>query len=695
MAFSNLFSKLASFDEDVRSPDRSGCTFRNKSENRGGARWMKRKTQDEQHGSYRKKSCSQFQKTSASHAFGDSYSPAKRHQKQSTGNYCSAGRANGVRTNQRSKPDHINKQSCNGQHYKSKKNNGKMTQKTNKNKQRYRDRIITQAKPRFMTQEFKDQNALLVDGRLLCRHFLFGRCIKEDTCQLLHVQGCNDMIKEACKFYIQGFCQKGDACIYMHKSFPCKFFHRKGKCSQEGNCRFSHDALNDVTEKLLDEALKQEKEYHEVRKKEKEEETEANQDPDALTEPLRPTFYNSTDTVKETDPLQLELSVPDLAEPRISPTDDPNHQEPVCYSVEAMLGPQLSRTFSSFSKTPGSQESSDKTENSSHQTKQLAEILQNSKKKHSTDEPSASKITPKSRRTSNQVGLVEAQRPFIRRSADPLTGCAAPSAGSESLLKPERSADVRGSSSAFLGLFATPLSASDPRSRSQTSRSAHTASGLESISSGLRTEARQTPLRQTSLTPLSLKTDDAAAKQTAAPGSCRSEPQPPDVSAPRETSNSVLKTLFLHLKPFQEDRDHQLCRQSFIHPAATVALLGHTEPSSIYSADGLLSSATSGESETRGAEERQLKERKQWNGRKQNDLSTEKTSLLRTDLRSRTRRSEGPGRSTVSVPFEAATRHRGPGAKPTSEEGAAVSRNAAVTPLKDLFKTLGAFSPPM
>lgn len=33
-------------------------------------------------------------------------------------------------------------------------------------------------KPRFMSQEFKDQNALLVDGRLLCRHFLYGRCIK-------------------------------------------------------------------------------------------------------------------------------------------------------------------------------------------------------------------------------------------------------------------------------------------------------------------------------------------------------------------------------------------------------------------------------------------------------------------------------------------------------------------------------------
>ncbi|TNN29404.1 hypothetical protein EYF80_060447 [Liparis tanakae] len=31
---------------------------------------------------------------------------------------------------------------------------------------------------RSMTQEFMDQNGVLVDGRLICRHFLMGRCIK-------------------------------------------------------------------------------------------------------------------------------------------------------------------------------------------------------------------------------------------------------------------------------------------------------------------------------------------------------------------------------------------------------------------------------------------------------------------------------------------------------------------------------------
>lgn len=108
-----------------------------------------------------------------------------------------------------------------------------------------------------MTQEFKDQNALEVDGQLLCRHFLGGKCIKVcpmspilyffvqatsfllfcllyffltlhfspsfpqgDNCQLKHVQGYNNLIKLCCKFYIQGFCLKGDSCPYMHDILP-------------------------------------------------------------------------------------------------------------------------------------------------------------------------------------------------------------------------------------------------------------------------------------------------------------------------------------------------------------------------------------------------------------------------------------------------------------------------------------------
>lgn len=229
-----------------------------------------------------------------------------------------------------------------------------------------------QEKTKFMTQEFKDQNGLLVDGRLVCRHFLLGRCMKEGECQLEHAQGYNDIIKEVCKFYIQGFCLKGESCPFMHKSFPCKFFHWKRKCLQEQNCRFSHEPLNDVTEKLLEEAMKQERALYELANKNKEElseqqtnvvenkPAEENKNLDFLTQPLRPSFYNSTDAERERpgDPDVTKLCVLGADQPDSSSANTADQQEPVCYSVEAVLGPQLSRTFSSFTKTPVSQDSS-------------------------------------------------------------------------------------------------------------------------------------------------------------------------------------------------------------------------------------------------------------------------------------------------------------------------------------------------
>lgn len=251
---------------------------------------------------------------------------------------------------------------------------------------------------RFMTQEFKDQNVLLLDGRLLCRHFLWGRCIKGDDCQLEHVQGYNDLVKEVCKFYVQGLCTKGESCPYMHKSFPCKFFHRKGKCSQGADCRFSHEPLNDITNELLDKALKRENDLYELAKKAEQKSSgqptntdeseilDANTTPDILIQPIRPNFYKSADTNAETETLfcqtegpadNMEEVVPphasDAAQPHSPLSTKLHHEEPVCYSVEAVLGPQLSKPFTSFFTTPRNQEfaplsSSDCTSGSSYQS---------------------------------------------------------------------------------------------------------------------------------------------------------------------------------------------------------------------------------------------------------------------------------------------------------------------------------------
>uniref|UniRef100_A0A1A7Y6C9 C3H1-type domain-containing protein n=1 Tax=Iconisemion striatum TaxID=60296 RepID=A0A1A7Y6C9_9TELE len=384
MAFANLFSSLSTVRENETRPDRSDFIFRSKTEDGVGER--KRKAHNQQRSSHKKKRC--YQTSTFSDTFrGDNIQTKgwQRHRAESEAS--PAGRGEGRNNNHTSKPGYNSTQNCKNRNYKSKQNcNVKKQQWNQTDQQQHRnrgrndnkdgrnfpikggrnDRDTRQEKPRFMTQEFMDQNALLVDGRLLCRHFLYGRCVKAEECQLEHVQGYNDLIKEGCKFYIQGFCLKGESCPYMHKSFPCKFFHRKRKCLHEENCKFSHDPLNDVTEKLLDEVLKQEKEYLELSKGAKRDSSEqptnetdiVEANADVLPPPLRPSFYNSTEAQMETNIHQADEGESVAAEPHSSPSNSPNPHEPVCYSVEAVLGSQHSRTFLSFSKTPGSEESS-------------------------------------------------------------------------------------------------------------------------------------------------------------------------------------------------------------------------------------------------------------------------------------------------------------------------------------------------
>uniref|UniRef100_A0A4W6DB49 C3H1-type domain-containing protein n=1 Tax=Lates calcarifer TaxID=8187 RepID=A0A4W6DB49_LATCA len=413
MAFANLFTGLSAVDEDVQSPGQP--TFnRNENDNgkRGNAR--KRKTQAEQTGPDKKKQRYQAQThwTYNAKSFEDDDSEATHCRMLKTdSDHAGVGfTKEGIR-NCSGKPDHKNWYQQ-GQNYKAKSNGNmkRQTQQKNQHQQRDRGRHASKAgyhqtrptlrkgggdgrrkdgkqdvqvKPtRFMTQEFKDQNALLVDGQLLCRHFLWGRCIKEDNCQLKHIQGYNDLIKEVCKFYVQGHCTKGESCPYMHKSFPCKFFHKKGRCSQGADCRFSHEPLNELTKRLLDEALKRENDLYELAKKAEQESsgqpantdeseiTEANGTPDIPIQPLRPNFYNSGETNTEQEALLcrteeppdiMETAVPpqasDSAQPHSPQSTNPRHEEPVCYSVEAVLGRQLFKPFPNFFTTPGSQES--------------------------------------------------------------------------------------------------------------------------------------------------------------------------------------------------------------------------------------------------------------------------------------------------------------------------------------------------
>ncbi|KAL6487642.1 hypothetical protein MHYP_G00042680 [Metynnis hypsauchen] len=73
-------------------------------------------------------------------------------------------------------------------------------------------------------------------------------CIKGDQCKFEHDNVIPEKKKELCKFYVQGYCTKGENCIYMHNIL-------ESKCYQGDNCKFSHDPLTEVTKELLDKIL--------------------------------------------------------------------------------------------------------------------------------------------------------------------------------------------------------------------------------------------------------------------------------------------------------------------------------------------------------------------------------------------------------------------------------------------------------
>ncbi|XP_048104284.1 zinc finger CCCH domain-containing protein 6-like [Alosa alosa] len=145
----------------------------------------------------------------------------------------------------------------------------------------------------FMTQEFKEQNSIDVNGRLFCKHFLGDRCLKGDQCQFVHSHDLGGFkFNGVCKFYVQGCCLKGDNCLFMHKTFPCKFFHTGRKCYQDNSCKFSHDALTELTKGLLDKFLEEQK----VARETLEPETQQPEPKPALdfaTNPVKLSFYST------------------------------------------------------------------------------------------------------------------------------------------------------------------------------------------------------------------------------------------------------------------------------------------------------------------------------------------------------------------------------------------------------------------
>ncbi|CAB1444894.1 unnamed protein product [Pleuronectes platessa] len=544
---------------------------------------------------------------------------------------------------------------------------------------------------RVMTQEFREQNALLVDGQLLCRHFIWGRCIKGDKCQLKHIQGSNDIIKEVCK---------------------------KGKCSHGVDCNFSHDPLNETTSRLLEEVLKQDKDLYELSKIEEQkssgqpantdetEITESKKTPDVLTQPLRPIFYNSGEPKTEKEALLSKQP---------TETHEPSKQ------LQLILEPGTQQPNSSEATAECSSNIEHCGDSSFGRSKTFCSLF-------------ASPITDSQKLTPD----------FGTASSSLQSSCSA------LLSAHSRSEDYHVKTVAepdqvfarsFLGLFSAPLSAAPlPCKETQTdySRTASCTQESNQLSdkvthssdSNQRASKSETPLPglvKTSHRPASpkssptLKNENDLSEAVSQPTkqqvnpACReisSSRTPcgdragssttqthhhlPDISSPKvgATSNSVLKTLFLCLSPFEEGGEKR-----------------HSAHISLPSESVQKDQSSMGDVFVQQQQKRKKKRRKKKTPYSQQQ-STEKSVAHSTEHQPSSQTSlfsvEATARSTFSAPartepqvrnsgthnspFRPVTQltqhHVRPSLKNNSEEGKWGKGKESVTPFKDLFKTL-------
>ncbi|ELU03826.1 hypothetical protein CAPTEDRAFT_223326 [Capitella teleta] len=98
--------------------------------------------------------------------------------------------------------------------------------------------------------EKKALKSMAEQQRPACRFYMEGKCNKGYDCQFNH--GFDPPKKfEVCKFYISDSCTKGRDCLYVHSEFPCRFHHKHGYCERGDNCKFSHTELNEQTRDWL------------------------------------------------------------------------------------------------------------------------------------------------------------------------------------------------------------------------------------------------------------------------------------------------------------------------------------------------------------------------------------------------------------------------------------------------------------
>ena len=118
-----------------------------------------------------------------------------------------------------------------------------------RSRDRGRDRDSKRRSRRDREKDQKDDKKCSAE---ICKQYMLGKCPKSpERCPYSH--DCEPpKIMELCKFYLLERCAKKEKCLYLHKGFPCKYFHTGHRCMDDAeSCKFSHDHLNDITRNIL------------------------------------------------------------------------------------------------------------------------------------------------------------------------------------------------------------------------------------------------------------------------------------------------------------------------------------------------------------------------------------------------------------------------------------------------------------
>jgi hypothetical protein len=86
----------------------------------------------------------------------------------------------------------------------------------------------------------------------ICQLFMLGKCPKSPERCIFSHDAKPPQVFELCKFYLFERCAKKEKCLYLHKGFPCKYYHTGHRCLDTAEtCKFSHEPLHDDSRTIL------------------------------------------------------------------------------------------------------------------------------------------------------------------------------------------------------------------------------------------------------------------------------------------------------------------------------------------------------------------------------------------------------------------------------------------------------------